>query len=110
MEASLTLGLTLRGIQIFQVRDERIYQSTNRFSDLVLGGGGDAERTGLYAVGMKVFSATLTESLVVFQNVGESKQLLYDFPWTNVGKLVFVVSGDSRDRGPVQSAALVLLV
>ncbi|KAK6481500.1 FERM domain-containing protein 6-like [Huso huso] len=41
-------------------------------------------------VGMKVFSATLTESLVVFQNVGDSKQLLYDFPWTNVGKLVFV--------------------
>ncbi|KAK1160635.1 FERM domain-containing protein 6-like [Acipenser oxyrinchus oxyrinchus] len=41
VEASLTLGLTLHGIQIFQ-------------------------------------------------NVGESKQLLYDFPWTNVGKLVFV--------------------
>ncbi|KAM9707995.1 FERM domain-containing protein 6 isoform 1-T1 [Menidia menidia] len=40
-EASLTLGLTLRGIQIFQ-------------------------------------------------NVGSVRQLLYDFPWTNVGKLVFV--------------------
>uniref|UniRef100_A0A668A631 FERM domain containing 6 n=1 Tax=Myripristis murdjan TaxID=586833 RepID=A0A668A631_9TELE len=41
VEASLTLGLTLRGIQIFQ-------------------------------------------------NVGSVRQLLYDFPWTNVGKLVFV--------------------
>ena len=41
IEASLTLGLTMRGIQIFQ-------------------------------------------------NLGEEKQLLYDFPWTNVGKLVFV--------------------
>ncbi|XP_010876872.1 FERM domain-containing protein 6 isoform X1 [Esox lucius] len=41
VEASLTLGLTLRGIQIFQ-------------------------------------------------NVGTVRQLLYDFPWTNVGKLVFV--------------------
>ncbi|XP_023480990.2 FERM domain-containing protein 6 isoform X1 [Equus caballus] len=41
LEASLTLGLTMRGIQIFQ-------------------------------------------------NVDEEKQLLYDFPWTNVGKLVFV--------------------
>ncbi|XP_042625270.1 FERM domain-containing protein 6-like isoform X1 [Cyprinus carpio] len=41
LEASLTLGLTLRGIQIFQ-------------------------------------------------NVGTVRQLLYDFPWTNVGKLVFV--------------------
>ncbi|XP_043930258.1 FERM domain-containing protein 6 isoform X2 [Protopterus annectens] len=41
VESSLTLGLTLRGIQIFQ-------------------------------------------------NMGEEKQLLYDFPWTNVGKLVFV--------------------
>lgn len=28
----------------------------------------------------------------VFQNVGSVRQLLYDFPWTNVGKLVFVVS------------------
>lgn len=26
------------------------------------------------------------------QNVGTVRQLLYDFPWTNVGKLVFVVS------------------
>lgn len=26
------------------------------------------------------------------QNLEEEKQLLYDFPWTNVGKLVFVVS------------------
>lgn len=26
------------------------------------------------------------------QNVGSVRQLLYDFPWTNVGKLVFVVS------------------
>lgn len=26
-----------------------------------------------------------------FQNVGSVRQLLYDFPWTNVGKLVFVV-------------------
>ncbi|MGH0188287.1 UNVERIFIED_CONTAM: hypothetical protein FKN15_028811 [Acipenser sinensis] len=26
----------------------------------------------------------------LYKNVGESKQLLYDFPWTNVGKLVFV--------------------
>ncbi|XP_027409548.1 FERM domain-containing protein 6 isoform X4 [Ovis aries] len=41
IEASLTLGLTMRGIQIFQ-------------------------------------------------NLDEEKQLLYDFPWTNVGKLVFV--------------------
>uniref|UniRef100_A0A4W5PHD1 FERM domain-containing protein 6 n=1 Tax=Hucho hucho TaxID=62062 RepID=A0A4W5PHD1_9TELE len=41
VEASLTLGLTLRGIQIFQ-------------------------------------------------NVGTVRQLLYDFPWSNVGKLVFV--------------------
>ncbi|XP_061699892.1 FERM domain-containing protein 6 [Syngnathoides biaculeatus] len=41
VEASLTLGLTLRGIQIFQ-------------------------------------------------NIGSVRQLLYDFPWTNVGKLVFV--------------------
>ncbi|XP_010149916.1 PREDICTED: FERM domain-containing protein 6 [Eurypyga helias] len=41
LEASLTLGLTMRGIQIFQ-------------------------------------------------NLDEEKQLLYDFPWTNVGKLVFV--------------------
>ncbi|KAJ8341116.1 hypothetical protein SKAU_G00334070 [Synaphobranchus kaupii] len=41
VDASLTLGLTLRGIQIFQ-------------------------------------------------NVGTVRQLLYDFPWTNVGKLVFV--------------------
>uniref|UniRef100_A0A1A7W8P4 FERM domain-containing protein 6 n=2 Tax=Iconisemion striatum TaxID=60296 RepID=A0A1A7W8P4_9TELE len=41
VEASLTLGLTLRGIQIFQ-------------------------------------------------NVGSVRQLLYDFPWNNVGKLVFV--------------------
>ncbi|XP_073690999.1 FERM domain-containing protein 6 isoform X2 [Garra rufa] len=41
LDASLTLGLTLRGIQIFQ-------------------------------------------------NVGSVRQLLYDFPWTNVGKLVFV--------------------
>ncbi|XP_023807427.1 FERM domain-containing protein 6 isoform X2 [Oryzias latipes] len=41
VEASLTLGLTLRGIQIFQ-------------------------------------------------NVGSVRQLLYDFPWTNVGKLIFV--------------------
>ncbi|XP_029454198.1 FERM domain-containing protein 6 isoform X2 [Rhinatrema bivittatum] len=41
LEASLVLGLTLRGIQIFQC-------------------------------------------------VGEERQLLYDFPWTNVGKLVFV--------------------
>uniref|UniRef100_A0A4W3IG58 FERM domain containing 6 n=1 Tax=Callorhinchus milii TaxID=7868 RepID=A0A4W3IG58_CALMI len=41
IDASLMLGLTLRGLQIFQV-------------------------------------------------VGQSKQLLYDFPWTNVGKLVFV--------------------
>ncbi|KAA0718203.1 FERM domain-containing protein 6 [Triplophysa tibetana] len=41
LDASLTLGLTLRGIQ-------------------------------------------------VFQNVGTVRQLLYDFPWTNVGKLVFV--------------------
>uniref|UniRef100_A0A8C6GMP9 FERM domain-containing protein n=1 Tax=Mus spicilegus TaxID=10103 RepID=A0A8C6GMP9_MUSSI len=40
-EGSLTLGLTMRGIQIFQ-------------------------------------------------NLEEEKQLLYDFPWTNVGKLVFV--------------------
>ncbi|XP_005996042.1 FERM domain-containing protein 6 isoform X2 [Latimeria chalumnae] len=41
LEASLMLGLTLRGIQIFQ-------------------------------------------------NIEEERQLLYDFPWTNVGKLVFV--------------------
>ncbi|XP_063296154.1 FERM domain-containing protein 6 [Pelobates fuscus] len=41
IEASLILGLTLRGIQIFQ-------------------------------------------------RTGEEKQLLFDFPWTNVGKLIFV--------------------
>ena len=35
----------------------------------------------------------LTLSVFVFlQNVGTVRQLLYDFPWTNVGKLVFVVS------------------
>lgn len=28
----------------------------------------------------------------MLQNVGSVRQLLYDFPWTNVGKLVFVVS------------------
>jgi len=28
----------------------------------------------------------------LLQNLDEEKQLLYDFPWTNVGKLVFVVS------------------
>ncbi|XP_078251937.1 FERM domain-containing protein 6-like [Rhinoraja longicauda] len=30
------------------------------------------------------------QGLQIFQVVGESKQLLYDFPWSNVGKLVFV--------------------
>lgn len=30
--------------------------------------------------------------LLLLQNLDEEKQLLYDFPWTNVGKLVFVVS------------------
>lgn len=30
------------------------------------------------------------------QNLDEEKQLLYDFPWTNVGKLVFVVSAGPR--------------
>ncbi|KFP65385.1 FERM domain-containing protein 6, partial [Cariama cristata] len=30
--------------------------------------------------------------LLSLQNLDEEKQLLYDFPWTNVGKLVFVVS------------------
>ncbi|GLD47754.1 FERM domain-containing protein 6 isoform X1 [Lates japonicus] len=52
VEASLTLGLTLRGIQIFQ-------------------------------------------------NVGSVRQLLYDFPWTNVGKLVFVRRRDSEPGGGV---------
>lgn len=33
-----------------------------------------------------------TDSTCVLQNVGSVRQLLYDFPWTNVGKLVFVVS------------------
>ncbi|XP_038612246.1 FERM domain-containing protein 6 isoform X2 [Tachyglossus aculeatus] len=31
-----------------------------------------------------------TRGIQVFQNSGEERQLLYDFPWTNVGKLVFV--------------------
>ncbi|XP_043846231.1 FERM domain-containing protein 6 [Dromiciops gliroides] len=31
-----------------------------------------------------------TRGIQIFQNIGEEKQLLYDFPWTNVGKLVFV--------------------
>ncbi|XP_023782901.1 FERM domain-containing protein 6-like [Cyanistes caeruleus] len=33
-----------------------------------------------------------TRGIQIFQNLDEEKQLLYDFPWTNVGKLVFVVS------------------
>lgn len=33
-----------------------------------------------------------TCSGLCFQNVGSVRQLLYDFPWSNVGKLVFVVS------------------
>ncbi|KFV10760.1 PREDICTED: FERM domain-containing protein 6, partial [Pterocles gutturalis] len=31
-----------------------------------------------------------TRGIQIFQNSDEEKQLLYDFPWTNVGKLVFV--------------------
>ncbi|XP_074146640.1 FERM domain-containing protein 6 isoform X2 [Sminthopsis crassicaudata] len=31
-----------------------------------------------------------TRGIQIFQNINEEKQLLYDFPWTNVGKLVFV--------------------
>ncbi|XP_027697499.1 FERM domain-containing protein 6 [Vombatus ursinus] len=31
-----------------------------------------------------------TRGIQIFQNISEEKQLLYDFPWTNVGKLVFV--------------------
>uniref|UniRef100_A0A8C0EV26 FERM domain-containing protein 6 n=1 Tax=Bubo bubo TaxID=30461 RepID=A0A8C0EV26_BUBBB len=31
-----------------------------------------------------------TRGIQIFQNLDEEKQLLYDFPWTNVGKLVFV--------------------
>ncbi|KAK7904462.1 hypothetical protein WMY93_017069 [Mugilogobius chulae] len=54
VEASLTLGLTLRGIQIFQ-------------------------------------------------NVGSVRQLLYDFPWTNVGKLVFVRQQRGQ-RVPLQTS------
>ncbi|XP_043405775.1 FERM domain-containing protein 6 isoform X4 [Chelonia mydas] len=31
-----------------------------------------------------------TRGIQIFQNLNEERQLLYDFPWTNVGKLVFV--------------------
>ncbi|ETE72837.1 FERM domain-containing protein 6, partial [Ophiophagus hannah] len=31
-----------------------------------------------------------TKGIQIFQNVNSERQLLYDFPWTNVGKLVFV--------------------
>ncbi|XP_066496609.1 FERM domain-containing protein 6 [Tiliqua scincoides] len=31
-----------------------------------------------------------TRGIQIFQNVNTERQLLYDFPWTNVGKLVFV--------------------
>ncbi|XP_034956588.1 FERM domain-containing protein 6 [Zootoca vivipara] len=31
-----------------------------------------------------------TRGIQIFQNVNSERQLLYDFPWTNVGKLVFV--------------------
>ncbi|KAH1171974.1 FERM domain-containing protein 6 [Mauremys mutica] len=31
-----------------------------------------------------------TRGIQIFQNLDEERQLLYDFPWTNVGKLVFV--------------------
>ncbi|XP_075782302.1 FERM domain-containing protein 6 [Pelodiscus sinensis] len=31
-----------------------------------------------------------TRGIQIFQNLDEDRQLLYDFPWTNVGKLVFV--------------------
>ncbi|XP_041314444.1 FERM domain-containing protein 6 [Pyrgilauda ruficollis] len=31
-----------------------------------------------------------TRGIQIFQNLDEEKQLLYEFPWTNVGKLVFV--------------------
>lgn len=72
VEASLTLGLTLRGIQIFQVGVVYYKQSVNWMSN----------------ANMMVHSLTPR----VLQNVGSVRQLLYDFPWTNVGKLVFVVS------------------
>uniref|UniRef100_A0A2K5PQK9 FERM C-terminal PH-like domain-containing protein n=1 Tax=Cebus imitator TaxID=2715852 RepID=A0A2K5PQK9_CEBIM len=35
------------------------------------------------------FGSTM-RGIQIFQNLDEEKQLLYDFPWTNVGKLVFV--------------------
>ncbi|XP_061468516.1 FERM domain-containing protein 6 [Rhineura floridana] len=31
-----------------------------------------------------------TRGIQIFQNANSERQLLYDFPWTNVGKLVFV--------------------
>ncbi|XP_010222066.1 PREDICTED: FERM domain-containing protein 6 [Tinamus guttatus] len=46
-----------------------------------------------------------TRGIQIFQNLDEEKQLLYDFPWTNVGKLVFVsgakdrLDEDSQDDG-----------
>lgn len=76
MEASLTLGLTTRGIQIFQVR------------------GRAAPRAGLHPRGLPVPS--YPQFHLFLQNLDEEKQLLYDFPWTNVGKLVFVVSAGPR--------------
>uniref|UniRef100_A0A8C8SDL0 FERM domain containing 6 n=1 Tax=Pelusios castaneus TaxID=367368 RepID=A0A8C8SDL0_9SAUR len=36
-----------------------------------------------------------TRGIQIFQNLDEERQLLFDFPWTNVGKLVFVVKGPS---------------
>lgn len=37
-------------------------------------------------------SVVMVHFFFFFKNVGTVRQLLYDFPWTNVGKLVFVVS------------------
>ena len=43
---------------------------------------------------------------ICLQNLDEEKQLLYDFPWTNVGKLVFVVSAEPRTAGLVYGVVL----
>lgn len=76
LDASLTLGLTLRGIQIFQVCS---------FGTLTEGVN-TANSDNTLCISM------YDGYIYFFQNVGTVRQLLYDFPWTNVGKLVFVVS------------------
>ncbi|NWY03115.1 FRMD6 protein, partial [Nothoprocta ornata] len=56
---------------------------------------GAGQAPGLRAFDKREVEASLTLGLTtrgiqIFQNLDEEKQLLYDFPWTNVGKLVFV--------------------